>query len=370
MKLTTKKLAAAIGLGCAIAAPWALAEDGRHLEIMGGGGYSVWDTDRNLDDAGFYGAGLGFALNRTWTLEGWWTQTEDLDFDDGSSFGGDAEEYRLDMLYHLTEGGGWRPYIVAGVGDNSFDFDSGADDIDETRLNLGIGVKRMIGQHVNIRGDIRAFNSLDEEMTDMAAQVAVSFLIGDVSGPTPPDSDGDGVPDESDACPDTPPGAPVDSTGCPLDSDGDGVPDYKDQCPGTDSRLKVDDVGCPMKLEEAVSLEVDIEFALDSDVVRPEYNDEIKKVADFMQQYEGVEVEVQGHTDSTGAESYNQNLSEKRAASVAAQLQQHGISADRINSKGYGETMPIADNGTKEGRAQNRRVMAEIKASVEKMEER
>ncbi|GAB3111202.1 OmpA family protein [Aestuariicella hydrocarbonica] len=368
MKLNTKTLAAVVGLSCAIAAPWAASSSGRHVEIMGGGGYHVWDADREIDDAGFYGAGLGFAFNRTWTVEGWWTDADSVDLETGPAEV-DATEYRLDALYHLTEGGGWRPYIVGGVGDLTYDYE-GVGNQSETRLNLGVGVKRMMGSHFNIRGDIRAFNSLDEEKTDFGAQLVLSWLIGDVSGPVPLDSDGDGVPDEVDACPNTPAGAPVDATGCPLDSDGDGVFDYMDQCPGTDSRLKVDEVGCPMKLAETVSMEVDIEFDNDSSIVKPEYRDEIKKVADFMSQYEGVEVEVQGHTDSVGAAEYNQGLSERRALSVAKALESFGVSRDRINGRGYGESLPIADNSTAEGRAQNRRVIAEIKARIETMEKR
>ena len=373
MKLTIKKLAAAIGLSCAIAAPMAMAGNDRHFEILGGAGYTLWDNDRDLDDSFQYGVGLGYALNSRLTLEAWWTKSEDVGVDGNAPYGVDAIEYRLDALYHLTDSGDWRPYVVAGVGDNTFDLDRGYDDVDETRVNLGLGVKRMLGNNFSVRGDIRAFNSLDEEQTDLAAQIAVAYLIGASGTPAAPkvqDSDGDGVPDDADACPNTPAGAPVDANGCPLDSDGDGVPDYKDQCPGTSPRLKVDDVGCPVKLEKNVSMTVGIEFDFDSSVVKPQYNNEIQKVSDFMHQYEGVKVEVQGHTDSKGTDAYNQKLSEERAASVGAILQQQGISADRIRTKGYGESTPIADNSTEDGRAQNRRVVAEVEANVEKLEER
>ncbi len=69
-----------------------------------------------------------------------------------------------------------------------------------------------------------------------------------------------------------------------------------------------------------------------------------------------IRVEVAAHTDSTGSADYNQQLSERRAASVMAYLQEHGIDASRLTSKGYGESQPIADNSTEEGRAKNRRV--------------
>ena len=69
-----------------------------------------------------------------------------------------------------------------------------------------------------------------------------------------------------------------------------------------------------------------------------------------------INVEVAAHTDSSGSDKYNQSLSERRAASVMDYLVSHGIAADRVSSKGYGESQPIADNSTSEGRAQNRRV--------------
>ena len=70
----------------------------------------------------------------------------------------------------------------------------------------------------------------------------------------------------------------------------------------------------------------------------------------------GLMVEVAGHTDSVGAESYNQSLSERRAKAVKSYLVERGIDADRLTVRGYGESEPVADNATKEGRAENRRV--------------
>jgi OmpA-OmpF porin, OOP family len=67
-------------------------------------------------------------------------------------------------------------------------------------------------------------------------------------------------------------------------------------------------------------------------------------------------VEVQGHTDNVGTDAYNQRLSEDRAAAVVAWLNQHQVKSDRLTSQGYGNTRPVADNNTDEGRARNRRV--------------
>ena len=110
-----------------------------------------------------------------------------------------------------------------------------------------------------------------------------------------------------------------------------------------------------------------VKFDTNKAIVKPEYFAEIRRVATFMNQYENTQVVVVGHTDSRGSASYNQELSQRRAAAVAAVLvREHGISASRVASRGAGESSPIASNDTKEGRAQNRRVVGEVSAQIQK----
>ncbi len=184
--------------------------------------------------------------------------------------------------------------------------------------------------------------------------------------PVVKDSDGDGVPDTRDRCPGTPAGVAVDVTDCPLDSDGDGVPDYKDRCPGTRPGAKVDAQGCEVKEKVLKEASLEVRFALNSAKIQDSFVPGIKDVADFMQQYPDTSVTVEGHTDSTGDAGYNQMLSEKRAKAVADRLvNKYGIAASRVQAVGHGESRPVASNATREGRAQNRRVVAVIKAMVE-----
>jgi OOP family OmpA-OmpF porin len=166
----------------------------------------------------------------------------------------------------------------------------------------------------------------------------------------PLDSDGDGVPDYLDKCPDTPKGVAVDSNGCPLDSDGDGVPDYLDKCPGT---LK----GAPVNADGCVILK-GLHFDTDKADLKPGvgYFKELNMVADVLIKNPDVKGEILGHTDNVGSAEYNQKLSERRAESVKAYLVNKGIAAERIVTKGLGLTQPMASNDTVEGRAQNRRV--------------
>ncbi len=147
---------------------------------------------------------------------------------------------------------------------------------------------------------------------------------------------------------------------------GDGVPDYKDKCPGTPAGIKVDAVGCPVPIKEKVSIELRVEFALNSAVVKGVYAGHIQKVANFLKAYPNTMAEIAGHTDSTGAASYNLQLSQKRAENVMKYLTSHGIDPSRMKAVGLGESMPVADNSTKEGRKRNRRVVAVISTIVTK----
>jgi outer membrane protein OmpA-like peptidoglycan-associated protein len=94
----------------------------------------------------------------------------------------------------------------------------------------------------------------------------------------------------------------------------------------------------------------------------------LDKLATVLKENPDTDIEVQGHTDSKGADDYNMTLSEKRASAVATYLKSKGIAASRIKTKGFGETAPVATNDTEEGRAQNRRVNFLITAN-DKMKE-
>lgn len=192
--------------------------------------------------------------------------------------------------------------------------------------------------------------------------------------PVPLDSDGDGVTDDKDKCPNTPAGRKVNEDGCELDRDGDGIVDGDDACPDVYAKTPN---GCPLAaatpaaatpagdyatgatapaiIPRRLVLE-GVNFDFDKSVLRQEDRDIIDQNAADLKEWGDIDVEVSGHTDSVGSDKYNEGLSLRRAESVRAYLISKGISADRLTAKGYGETQPIADNGTDEGRFQNRRV--------------
>jgi outer membrane protein OmpA-like peptidoglycan-associated protein len=110
-----------------------------------------------------------------------------------------------------------------------------------------------------------------------------------------------------------------------------------------------------------VALPSGILFDVDKDQVRPEAYSSLRAAADVLVKYQDTYVTVEGHTDSTGSHEYNQTLSERRALRVRDVLEQSGVQMVRLSVRGYGETDPIADNATPEGRQLNRRVQLEIR---------
>ncbi|WP_051278510.1 OmpA family protein [Solimonas flava] len=191
------------------------------------------------------------------------------------------------------------------------------------------------------------------------------------------DADADGVPDRADQCPDTPAGMQVDDKGCPLDGDGDGVLDTVDECPHTPAGAKVLANGCALvgdcrtpKAGEQVDANgcaVDkrfvlkgVKFEFDSDRLTDDAKTVLAQVAETLQAYPDVKVEIQGHTDNIGSDAYNQGLSERRARVVKAFLAEHGVAAARMSPVGYGESQPIESNDTEQGRENNRRVELKV----------
>ncbi len=99
-----------------------------------------------------------------------------------------------------------------------------------------------------------------------------------------------------------------------------------------------------------------ITFAVDRSDVNPNFGETLGSVALVLKEYKSTMIEVAGHTDSTGSDTYNQDLSQRRANAVSSILIANGVQAVRIDSVGYGETRPIANNNNTAGRQQNRRV--------------
>ncbi|WP_339476084.1 MULTISPECIES: OmpA family protein [unclassified Pseudomonas] len=157
------------------------------------------------------------------------------------------------------------------------------------------------------------------------------------------------------------------------DEDGDGVPDSRDKCPGTPKGVQVDADGCPppapppmaeeppMVKEETIVIR-DVHFEFNKATLTPVDKDVLSTVATRLKQETSTaQLRVSGHTDSVGSDAYNQRLSEKRANSVVQYLVENGVPrASFVSVSGAGESQPVADNNTADGRAMNRRTEIKI----------
>ncbi len=239
-----------------------------------------------------------------------------------------------------------------------------AEDFSRELASIGFGQRVRLDGRASFRWEIRGDRLFDDNDLVEGEDLHRTYGLIGISwglGPSHRDSDGDGVTDRRDDCPDTPPGAVVDEHGCPKDSDGDGVFDGIDKCPDTPKGTPVRPDGCPkveplFKPEKQTLILEGVFFELDKAVLRPESRDTLDRVAQSLLDWEEVRVEIAGHTDWTGTEEYNTDLSHRRAWSVKEYLIKRGVAAERMTVKGYGEARPIADNHAEAGRAKNRRV--------------
>lgn len=340
-------------------------------------GYYNPDEARMADESAMVQLGIGKYLTERFSLafEVDGTTVEFKDMPGGIKM----ISYGLTGRYHFaddpSEGG---PYLGLSVGRT--DHSSPFADNDATRFDLLGGVRHQffnLDPRLFWNAELRyRFDSDDhsvpgaDDFDDWYVGAGLQFMLSPppvavvkttTVAVTTVDSDGDGVIDSQDRCPNTPRGTRVDRYGCPVDgdSDGDGVPDSRDKCPNTPRGTLVNTDGCPAV--DTIDLP-NVHFAFDSYRLRPGEQTTLDDAARILQRNPDVDVVVAGHTDSIGSDAYNQRLSEKRAKSVHDYLVKKGISASRMTTRGYGERQPVAPNtkpngaDNPEGRAKNRRV--------------
>jgi outer membrane protein OmpA-like peptidoglycan-associated protein len=180
------------------------------------------------------------------------------------------------------------------------------------------------------------------------------------------DDDGDGVPNSRDMCPRTPRGQAVNYYGCPAadngDNDGDGVPNSIDKCPYTYGSSN--NYGCPEVREESKK-RLDfathgIYFETGKATIKPLSYAVLNDIVTILQEYKDYHVRLAGHTDAIGSDANNFQLSDARVISVKNYFVSKGVDAYRFETRGFGETRPVASNATVEGRAENRRVEIQL----------
>ncbi|MEQ1531450.1 MAG: OmpA family protein, partial [Methylococcales bacterium] len=311
------------------------------------GSYVRPGGDRGAKDGWGGGLGIGKMLNDHFNVElrGFYQGLST----DGPQVGRNQGRWDMtggtaDVQYYINRGK-FSPYTVIGLGamNTSTNGDSGVGFIGEA----GAGATYELHDNFLLRGDVRYrynhnFNAKlqpgTDEFHDMVVNVGFVVPFGAKHAAA-----------EAPVTPAAEP-APVDNCAT-LDSDGDGVSNCVDKCPSTIAGSKIDSQGC------AISLELKgVNFKYDSAVLTTEAMTILDTVAESLVAYpQKSDIEVHGHTSSEGTVSHNLKLSKRRSQSVANYLKQKGV-ANRLYAKGYGESQPIADNSTEEGKHQNRRV--------------
>lgn len=277
------------------------------------------------------GLELGYRISPLWEVRGYYDYLQaDLKNSNSSGYG---ESYGADVLFNITD------HFYTGLGINR----TKVENLSDTFARLTLGYRTFLTDNLAFRTEVAAQQD-DSNFTDYVANVGFQYFFG-------------GAPKQEVAPKPAP--APV-----VVDSDGDGVPDDRDACPGTPANYKVDERGCTKYETQTVTEKLLVNFDTNSANVKPQYFSEIERVAKFMKDFPQLDVVIEGHTDDTGAASYNLKLSERRAKAVGDVLaSQFGIDKSRIKTVGYGESQPAVEGTSKEARAANRRIEAKLSAT-------
>ncbi|MDO1500605.1 OmpA family protein [Winogradskyella maritima] len=301
--------------------------------------------------------------------------------------------YSLTGLFNTTK---FDPYIGLGGGYtwieegqfNTFSTAGGTDNlVGAGTVNGTVGIKYWFADAVAVNLQTMYKHSFQDYLTPHAQHsLGIVVQFGGPKEDNEPeeaeviDTDGDGIPDETDACPTE--AGPASTNGCP-DSDGDGVADKDDECPtvaglqaydgcpDTDGDGYPDNIdecptvsgtenGCPAKEEEveettpAGTTTKAVTFAFDESYLDGDAKEKLDELVN-MADNSIYNITVEGHTDSIGSNAYNQGLGMRRAQAVKDYLVSKGLSENLITITSEGETEPVASNNTDAGRAQNRR---------------
>lgn len=331
--------------------------------------YLLTDSDRSTDDGlgGTLTFGKGITDNLALELSGYYLQADGK----GAVSNGKAKLYGYGASVLVFPRSAFRnAYGIVGVTyDESRDHPGTPAKFNGVGYNAGLGYLQPLGFlgaslriealfHLDSHDEERAGRGGKSEFYDGLFNAGLFIPLGPKPEPVAaavepaavvpvPDSDGDGVIDTVDQCPGTPAGTAVDSVGCAV----------KQAC-------KTPSTGEPVTLEGCATGDVlvlsGVTFDFDKATLTPNAQTILDGVAEALNKVPDLKIEIGGHTDSMGSDEYNLKLSDRRAASVVSYLTEHGVNGARLSSHGYGESQPVADNDSDEGREKNRRVELKI----------
>lgn len=223
----------------------------------------------------------------------------------------------------------WRPYVLFGL--NQYDFQDSSNlvldhDDRSTQIMVGVGMGTQFSHGLEFRADLRGMAGHDEDGEDVGLQFSLNKVFGSKSAAPAPLV--------------APVAAPV-----VAKAESELEPEVEQEV-------------------RTITVRLNVEFEFNKDTVLAIYGDQLDAIAAAMRAHDDIDLVLEGHTDSRGADQYNMSLSDRRAVAVKAKLvEDYGIPAARVSAVGYGETQPVASNETEEGRARNRRVVGEMSFS-------
>ncbi|MDP2894317.1 MAG: OmpA family protein [Sulfurimonas sp.] len=329
----------------------AIAQD-YNYEVTPVIGYNIAEGNLNLENQVLYGAEMqynGFNSPIKPELSILYT---DADYENSRS---DADIYRvaLNGVYEYGELGMIKPLAKVGIGYETMD-DHLSGNKDSVFFDAGIGAKVAFNDAIALKLEAVYMAKANGGRWDnnLALLAGINFAFGPKAQPAsaPVAAPAPKVAPAPAVVP-TPAPAPKPVDG---DNDKDGVLNSVDKCPKTPAGHKVDQDGC----SKLVNLHVNFDNA--SYKVDENSKPKVKEFADFLKDMPNYDAKIVGHTDSVGSDKSNQTLSENRANSVKTLIVKEGVAASRITTTGMGEKAPMATNDTAEGKAENRRIEAEL----------
>ncbi|MCX2778834.1 OmpA family protein [Microbulbifer thermotolerans] len=314
------------------------------------------DKDRKTDrQAGGLRAAYGWGWQGPWysEVQVFGSILESNDFSHTYGYPSQTDYYMyglgFDVVYNFGDRIGYTPYLLGGLGAVNNDVLPDEDDATNAFVNFAAGIttQEISQRGIRLRGEVRyMYDFFKDNMSDWQLAFGISIPLRRPPAPAV------ATVSPQDIAPIQEPEQQIDVK--LADSDNDGVLDRDDRCPDTLPGAKVDSEGCVIA-NQVIILD-NIHFEFNSSTLTPIAQNELLRVVLALRNQPGSEVEIAGHTDSLGNDNYNLRLSQSRADAVRAFLIQNGINTSRLTAIGYGEQQPIASNETESGRAQNRRV--------------
>lgn len=345
------------------------------------GNYNM-DNDRGIRDNEAYSLGLGYQFNNPWAIEFVYLNADSKQSGTGNNV--DVDQYRLDGLYHLPSIStlNLTPYLAAGVGTTDF---GGTSNDSNVQINAGGGLKYAVNNTVSLRADFRLVNDVEDNHLDHISSLGVQMTFGNAkarsqSSTTDYKAEPKTRSYASETAPETAPQqaaiAPAEeetkatTTSVVMSSDKTTDESMTEQTAyGSNSTETVAETQSSLPTETVqpsvdnapAPLHLNIQFANNRADIEQAFYPEIEKLAQHLKENPNSTVVIEGHTDNTGAASYNQTLSEKRAQAVASVLVNiFDVEQHRVDAIGYGQSKPLVDNNSAENRMKNRRVDAII----------